>query len=118
MLLEDAHWADPSTLEALDLLVDRLRDLPLLLVITHRPEFPPRWSHHGHVTVLSLCKLTRPQSAAMVSSLVEGKAIPPDVLDDILDNTDGVPLFVEELTKSVLETTRFKELGDRWEYAV
>src|SRR6185312_17067125 len=69
MLFEDAHWADPTTLETMDLLIHRVRNIPLLVVITHRPEFAPRWSHYGHVATLSLTKLTRAQSAAMVSRL-------------------------------------------------
>src|SRR6202020_3661397 len=66
LLFEDAHWADPTTLEVLDLLIDRVRTVPLLLVLTHRPEFGSRWSGHGHVAALNLSKLTRAQSAAMV----------------------------------------------------
>src|SRR5262249_15556841 len=66
MLFEDAHWADPTTLEVMDLLVHRVRDLPLLVVVTHRPEFSSRWSHYGHVAALGLTKLTRAQSTALV----------------------------------------------------
>jgi tetratricopeptide (TPR) repeat protein len=117
MLFEDAHWADPTTLEVMDLLIHRVRNLPLLIVLTHRPEFSSRWSHYGHVAALTLTKLTRPQSSAMVSRLSGGKALPPDLLEQILGKTDGVPLFVEELTKSILETGDLKEAGDRWEYA-
>ncbi|MFL5282428.1 MAG: AAA family ATPase, partial [Rhodopila sp.] len=103
LLFEDAHWADPTTLEVLDLLIDRLKTIPLLVVLTHRPEFQPRWSGHGHVGALNLSKLTRTQSAAMVSALAGGKALPGLLLEQILTRTDGVPLFVEELTKAVLE---------------
>ena len=106
MLFEDAHWADPTTLEVLDLLIDRVRTVPLLLVLTHRPEFRSRWSGHGHVAALNLSKLTRAQSAAMVSSLAGGKTLPGVLLEQILTRTDGVPLFVEELTKSILEIGR------------
>ncbi|MBV9002178.1 MAG: AAA family ATPase, partial [Solirubrobacterales bacterium] len=117
LLFEDAHWADPTTLEALDRLVHQVRNTPLLVVITHRPEFSPRWSQHGHVTALSLSKLTRPQSAAMVSRLAGGKALPAELLEQVLDKTDGVPLFIEELTKSILESAGLRDAGDRWEYA-
>ena len=117
MLFEDAHWADPTTLEVLDLLIDRVRTVPLLVVLTHRPEFPSRWSQHGHVGALNLSKLTRTQSAAMVSRLAGGKALPAELLEQILSRTDGVPLFVEELTKSILESGELKEAGDRYEYA-
>jgi class 3 adenylate cyclase len=76
LLFEDAHWADPTTLEVLDLLIDRMRTVPLLVVLTHRPEFQSRWSQQGHVGALNLSKLTRAQSAAMVSALAGGKALP------------------------------------------
>ncbi len=117
MLFEDAQWADPTTLEAMDLLVHRLRDIPLLVVVTHRPDFVDRWSRHGHVTSLTLTKLTRPQSSAMVAGLTGDKTLPADLLEQIIAKTDGVPLFVEELIKSILESSDLKDAGDRWEYA-
>jgi class 3 adenylate cyclase len=117
MLFEDLHWADPTTLEVLDLLIDRVRSIPLLVVLTHRPEFQSRWSEQGHVSALNLSKLTRAQSAAIVSSLAGGKALPAALLEQILAKTDGVPLFVEELTKSILESGEFKDAGDRYEYS-
>src|SRR6202011_5613378 len=104
MLFEDAHWADPTTLEVLDLLIDRVRTVPLLVVLTHRPEFRSRWSGEGHVGALNLSKLTRTQSAAMISALAGGKALPAALREQILIRTDGVPLFVEELTRSILES--------------
>jgi class 3 adenylate cyclase len=116
MLFEDAHWADPTTLEVLDLLIDRVRTVPLLVVLTHRPEFQSRWSEQGHVGALNLSKLTRTQSAAMVSALTGGKALPGALLEQILTRTDGVPLFVEELTKSILESGELAEAGDHYEY--
>ena len=116
MLFEDAHWADPTTLEVLDLLIDRVRTVPLLVVLTHRPEFQSRWSGQGHVGALNLSKLTRTQSAAMVSALAGGKALPGALLEQILTRTDGVPLFVEELTKSILESGELTEAADHYEY--
>ncbi len=116
MLFEDAHWADPTTLEVLDLLIDRVRTVPLLVVLTHRPEFQSRWSEQGHVGALNLSKLTRTQSAAMISVLAGGKALPAALLEQILTRTDGVPLFVEELTKAVLESGELKDEGDHYEY--
>ncbi len=116
MLFEDAHWADPTTLEVLDLLIDRVKTVPLLVVLTHRPEFQSRWSEHGHVVALNLSKLTRTQSAAIVSALTGGKALPEALLEQILTRTDGVPLFVEELTKSILESGELTEAGDHYEY--
>jgi class 3 adenylate cyclase/tetratricopeptide (TPR) repeat protein len=117
LLFEDAHWADPTTLEVLDLLVDRTRNVPLLMVLTHRPEFQSRWSGHGHVTALNLSKLTRTQSAAIISTLADRKALPAILLEQILTRTDGVPLFVEELTRSILESGELTKAGDRYEYA-
>ncbi len=115
-LIEDLHWADPTTLEVLDLLIDRIRTVPLLVVLTHRPEFQSRWSGQGHVGALNLSKLTRTQSAAMVSTLAGSKALPSTLLEQILTRTDGVPLFVEELTKSILESGELRDAGDRYEY--
>ena len=118
LLFEDAHWADPTTLEVLDLLIDRVRTVPLLVVLTHRPEFQSRWNEQGHVGALNLSKLTRAQSAAMVAALAGGKALPAALLEQILTRTDGVPLFVEELTKSILEFGRTegggRSLRVRW----
>ena len=107
----------PTTLEVMDLLIHRVRNLLLLVVITHRPEFASRWSHYGHVTALTLAKLTRPQSSAMVSRLTGGKALPADLVEQILIKTDGVPPFVEELTRSILKSGNLRDAGDRWEYA-
>jgi len=117
LLFEDAHWADPSILEVLDLLIDRVKTIPLLIVLTHRLEFRNRWPDHGHVSGLNLSKLTRGQSAAMVDRVAGGKTLPDDLLDQILAKTDGVPLFVEELTKSILESGELADVGERFEYA-
>ena len=116
MLYEDVHWADPTSLEALDLLIDRVRSFPLLIVLTHRPEFHSRWGVHGHVTGLNLSKLMRGQSSTMISKLTGSKALPAELVEQILAKTDGVPLFVEELTKSILESDQLKEAADRYEY--
>jgi class 3 adenylate cyclase/predicted ATPase len=116
LLFEDAHWADPTTLEVLDLMIDRVKTIPLLVVLTHRPEFQNRWSDHGHVTGLNLSKLTRAQSSAIVSRLTNDKALPDDLLGQIIAKTDGVPLFVEELTNSILESGELKEVSDSYEY--
>ena len=117
MLYEDAHWADPTSLEAMDLLVDRVRNIPLLIVLTHRPEFQPKWGSHGHVTALNLSKLTRAQSGTIVSKVAGGKGLPAELLESILAKTDGVPLYVEELTKSILESGELKDAGDHYDYA-
>lgn len=117
MLFEDAHWADPTSLEVLDLLIDRARTIPLLMVITHRPEFQSRWGNHGHVSALNLSKLTKGETSAIVDRLANGKSLPGDLLEQILSKTDGVPLFVEELTKSVLQSDNIRDAGDHYEYA-
>ena len=117
MLYEDVHWADPTSLEVMDLLVDRVKNIPLLIVLTHRPEFQSRWSGHGHVAALNLSKLTRAQSSAMVSKLAGGKALPAELLEQILVKTDGVPLYVEELTKVILESGALQDASDHYDYA-
>src|SRR5262245_39783520 len=103
-LFEDAHWSDPSSLELLDLLVDRVPAFRVLVVITARPEFASRWGGYAHVTTQTLTRLTRREGAALVAAVTGGKALPPAVLEQIVAKTDGVPLFVEELTKTVLES--------------
>jgi class 3 adenylate cyclase/DNA-binding winged helix-turn-helix (wHTH) protein len=117
MLFEDTHWADPTTLEVLDLLIDRVKTVPLLVVLTHRPEFQLRWLQQGHVGALHLSRLTRAQSSAIVSTLAGRKALPEALLEQILTRTDGVPLFIEELTRSILESGGLKRADDHYEYA-
>lgn len=116
MLWEDVHWVDPTSLELLDLMIDRVRSVPLLIVLTHRPEFVPPWLQQGHVIALNLSKLTRTQSSTIVVQVAGGKVLPGNLLDEILTKTDGVPLFVEELTKSILESGVLQDMGDRYEY--
>jgi predicted ATPase/class 3 adenylate cyclase len=113
-LYEDVHWADPTSLELLDLLVDRVQGAPVLVLITFRPEFAPSWTRYAHVTALTLSRLSRRQGAAMVARLSGGKALPAAVLDQIVAKTDGVPLFVEELTRTVLETNLLRDEGDHY----
>jgi class 3 adenylate cyclase/predicted ATPase len=116
-LYEDVHWIDPTTLAALGLLIDRVQRLPVLVVITFRPEFAPPWSGHAHVTQLSLARLTRRHGGTIVARLAGGKALPEEVLDEIVGRTDGIPLFVEELTKTVLESGLLQDAGDHFELA-
>lgn len=113
-LFEDVHWIDPTSLELLGLLIQRVRTAPALLVITSRPEFKPPWPVQPHVSTLSLNRLSRRQGAAMVEQVAAGKGLPPEVQRQIVANTDGVPLFVEELTKSVLESGLLREEGDHY----
>ena len=108
-LLEDAHWIDPTSLDVFARLIDRLPNLRALLVITFRPEFAPPWAGRAHVASLKLNRFGRRQALAMVDRVVGGKALPAEVLDQIVVKTDGVPLFVEELTKTVLESDLLRE---------
>ena len=109
LVFEDLHWADPTSLELLDIVVDRTRHLPVLAVLTFRPDFAPPWTGHAHVTLLSLNRLGRRDTAALAERVGGGKPLPPEVLDQILVRTDGVPLFVEELTRTVLESGLLSE---------
>src|SRR5207249_3678106 len=104
MIFEDAHWIDPTSRELLDLTVERVRTLPVLLIVTFRPEFQPPWTGQPQVTMISLNRLDRRDRAALVEQIAGGKVLPDEVVAQIADRTDGVPLFVEELTKSVLES--------------
>ena len=114
---EDAHWIDPSTLELLGLVVERVRGLQALVLITFRPEFAPPWTGHSYVTSLSLNRLGRRQGAALATRVTGGKALPAEVLSEVVAKTDGVPLFVEELTKAVLESGLLRDEGDRYALA-
>jgi predicted ATPase len=114
MVFEDAHWIDPTSRELLDLTVERVRSLPVLLIVTFRPEFQPPWSGEPQVTMLALNRLDRHDRGELVAQLAGGKALPEEVVAQIIDRTDGVPLFVEELTKSVLESGLLREDTDRF----
>jgi predicted ATPase len=103
MVFEDAHWIDPTSRELLDLTVERVRSLPELLIVTFRPEFQPPWIGQPQVTTLALNRLDRRDRTVLVEQIAGGKALPDEVVARIVDRTDGIPLFVEELTKSVLE---------------
>jgi class 3 adenylate cyclase len=105
MVFEDAHWIDPTSRELLDLTVDRVRRLPVLLAITFRPEFQPPWSGRSHVTSLAINRFDERDGAALVQNLAGNAALSADVVAEIVARTDGVPLFVEEMTKAVLEST-------------
>jgi predicted ATPase/class 3 adenylate cyclase len=102
MMVEDAHWADASTLEFLDLLVERIRRLPVLVLVTHRPQFEASWSCLDHVGVLSLAGLDGADICSIVHEMSGGR-MPPEIVAQIVRRTDGIPLFVEELTRAVLE---------------
>src|SRR6266511_5451808 len=112
---EDLHWADPSTLELLGLVIDQTPTVPLLTLLTCRPELHPPWLLRSHCTPLTLSRFTTPQVEEMVRRITGGKALPAEVVQQIVVKTDGVPLFVEELTKMVLEADLLREHEDRYD---
>ena len=103
MIFEDAHWTDPTSLETFGRVVDRVRSLPVLLIVTFRPEFEPPWIGRHYVTALTINRLAQRDIEAMIDGVVGNKFIPASVRHDIIERTDGIPLFVEEMTKAVLE---------------
>jgi predicted ATPase len=111
---EDLHWADPSTLEHLSLVLDQAPTARMLTLLTCRPEFHPPWAAHVPVTQVTLTRLGRPQVEAMILHLTGGKALPAEVVQQIVAKTDGVPLFVEELVKMVLESGLVRKEDDRY----
>jgi class 3 adenylate cyclase len=104
MVWEDVHWSDPTTRESLDLLIDLVATLRVLVILTFRPEFTPPWIERPHVTMLTLNRLPRREGAEIIAYVTGGKALPKEISDQIVSRTDGVPLFIEELTKTVLES--------------
>jgi class 3 adenylate cyclase/tetratricopeptide (TPR) repeat protein len=114
MVFEDAHWIDPTSRELLDLTVERVCSLPVLLIVTFRPEFQPPWTGQSQVTMMALNRLDRHDRTALVAQIAGGKALPNEIVAQIADRADGVPLFVEELTKSVLESGLLREEADRY----
>ncbi|MCZ6876114.1 MAG: AAA family ATPase [bacterium] len=111
---EDLHWADPSTLEMLGLVLEQMPTVPMLNVLTFRPEFEPSWSTRSHMTPITLNRLERPQVEALIMHLVGGKALPAEVAEYIVVKTDGVPLYVEELTKMLLESDLLHEEAEQY----
>ena len=103
MIFEDAHWADPTSLEAFGRAIGRIRTLRVLLIVTFRPEFAAPWIGQPHVMALTINRLGQRDVSAMMDRLVGNKLLPPSVRQDIIERTDGIPLFVEEITKAVVE---------------
>jgi predicted ATPase len=115
MVFEDVHWVDPTSLDLLDRIVERVATLRVLLIITFRPEFAPAWTGRSHVTLIGLSRLPRQQRAEMIMRVTGGKALPQEIAEHIIDRTDGVPLFIEELTKAVIESGMLTDTGDRFD---
>jgi class 3 adenylate cyclase/tetratricopeptide (TPR) repeat protein len=114
VVLEDAHWLDPTSRELFDQMVERFQRLPVLLVATFRPELSPPWTGFPHVTLLTLNRLAQAQARSLVERVTGARALPPEVLEQILARTEGVPLFAEELTKAVLESGLLGNAGDSY----
>jgi class 3 adenylate cyclase/predicted ATPase len=113
-ILEDVHWIDPTTLELVNRTIRSIKTTPVLFLLTFRPDFLPPWLDEPHVTMLRLEKLSRDQAGAMVLEVTGGKQIPDEVYDQIISKTDGVPLFIEELTKAVVESGLLRLAGERF----
>src|SRR5262245_25512656 len=111
-IVEDAHWLDPTTLDLMTRIIDRIRQMRVLLLITCRPDFKPVWSDYSHVTFLTLSRLPRRQSADLIAAVTGGKGLPAEVQQAILAKTDGVPLYIEALTENLLESGLLAEGTD------
>ena len=103
MIFEDAHWTDPTSLEVFGRVVDRVRSLRVLLIVTFRPDFDPPWVGRAYVTFLAINRLGEREILAMIEGVIGNKPLPANIRQDIIERTDGIPLFVEEMTKAVLE---------------
>jgi len=114
-VMEDLHWVDPSTLELLSLLVDQGPTARILALLTFRPDFSPPWTGRAHLTQVTLPRLPRRQAAEMAGRVAHSKTLPAEVMEQVVARTDGVPLFVEELTKMVLESGLLQEREGRYE---
>jgi len=114
-ILEDLHWTDPTTLEFLNLVIDQIPTTSMLTLLTCRSHFQPAWHHRSYLTEMTLHRLSHAQVEQIVAGVTEGKTFPPAVLQQIREKTDGVPLFIEELTKAILESGHLKEVNSHYE---
>jgi class 3 adenylate cyclase/predicted ATPase len=114
---EDAHWIDPTTLDLLILTIEQVQRLPVLLLITARPEFKQPWPAYAHVTNVTIGRIAREKGASLIEQVTGSKSLPKEVTHQIIDRTDGVPLFIEELTKAVIESGVLTDAGDRYTVA-
>jgi len=115
VIFEDIHWIDPSSLELLSRVVDEAARLRIMLLATARPEFTPPWPSHRHTSSIALTRLGRAEIEMLILGVTKGRRLPDEVIDQIVSRTDGVPLFIEELTKTVLESGMLRDAGDRHE---
>jgi len=114
-ILEDLHWTDPTTLELLGLLLDQTPTASILVLLTCRPYFQPAWHHRSYLTEITVNRLSHAQVEQIVTSITDGKTFPAAVLQQIIEKTDGVPLFVEEMTKAILESGSLKDVDNHYE---
>ena len=114
-ILEDLHWTDPTTLELLNLLIDQTPTASILVLLTCRPHFQPAWHHRSYITEMTLNHLSHVQVEQIVAGMTDGKTFPAAVLQQIVTKTDGVPLFVEELTKAIVESGHLKDVKGHYE---
>src|SRR5215831_4765186 len=103
-IIEDLHWTDPTTLELLNLVIEQTPTTSLLTVLACRPHFQPAWHHRSYLTEMTVNRLSHTQVEQIVNRMTDGKTFPQEVLQQIIAKTDGVPLFVEEMTKAILES--------------
>jgi class 3 adenylate cyclase/tetratricopeptide (TPR) repeat protein len=111
---EDAHWVDPTSREVLDLLAEKIQGAPVLLIVTCRPEFQPSWTQGDHITTVMLKRLDRPLQQILVERVAGTRELPKEIVEEIVLKTDGVPLFIEELTKTVIESDVLTEKNGRY----
>ena len=114
-IVEDLHWTDPTTLELLNLVLDQTPIASMLVLLTCRPHFQPNWTRRSYLAEVSISRLSQPQVERMVERVAGEKTLPTEMLQQIIDETDGVPLFVEEMTKALLESGSLKEVDDHYE---
>src|SRR4030095_12381728 len=114
LVLEDLHWTDPTTLEFLGLLVEQVPTTAIATLLTCRPHFQPSWHHRSYITEMTLNHLSHTQVEQIVTCVTDGKTLPKEVLAQIIEQTDGVPLFVEELTKAVLEAGMLQDVDGQY----
>jgi class 3 adenylate cyclase/predicted ATPase len=115
-ILEDLHWADPTTLELLNLVIKQIPTTSILAVLTCRPHFQPAWHHRSYLTEITVNRLSHAQVEQIITRMTDGKTLPQEVLAQIVERTDGVPLFVEEITKAILESGQLKALDGHYEF--
>src|SRR5206468_4180756 len=113
-ILEDLHWTDPTTLELLNLVIEQIPTTSILTVLTCRPHFQPAWHHRSYLTEITVNRLSHAQVEQIVTRMTDGKTLPQELLAQVVEKTDGVPLFVEELTKTILESGQLKALDGHY----